>query len=238
MIRIVSEGKSFLSFPDEIRITHRWQTIGLIVAPEENNTDVLNYFRIFISANMKDKVSKFVDYLTSKEEDEKAIQVIVRKLNEIPAEDQVNPNEQEKYTEAEIQAKFGEAVADPDFLVQTGDVSIGIDRIHLNTPMPCEVIYTIDPAFASLTASGKYSIQFSADNPYVSCEVQQGGVVMKLFELVYWQVWNERDTRKVFAGAPQTTPRIQKNSTGIWQAEFTGITPNSEFNFTYSRLLS
>ncbi len=235
MRNIISQGKSFLSFPDDLKITHRWQTIGLLVAPEENNTTVLNYFRVFISANTKDKIIKFVEYLEGKSKDGKAIQIIVRKLNEIPFDASTETIEYPQYTEATIQEKFEQANAsNPDFLIQTGDVSIGIDRVHINTPAPYEIIYTIDPI---LPPSKTHTVEFSAENPYVKCEVQRGAVTMKLSELAYWQVWNPRDTRDIASGQPQTTPRIQKNFSGLWQAEFKGLDANNEFTFTYSRLM-
>jgi len=240
MKRIDSQGKSLLSFPDELRITHRWQTIGLIVAPEENNPTVLNYFRVFISANTKEKVRNFVDYLIQKKaqsEEARAIQIVVRKLNEIAPDDQLNFEGQESYKEEEIQEKFGQAESDPDFLTQIGEINIGIDRVHMNTLGPCEILYTIDPTWVNLPKDDKYSTQFSADNPSVSCEVMEGGVRMEMYELSSWQTWILREMREVYAGFPQTTQRIPKIYTGIWQVVFTGLRPNSEFNFSYSRLL-
>lgn len=235
---VVLQGKSYLWFPDELVIKHRWQTVGLIVAPEEENPDVLNYFRLFVSANSKDKVDKFVAYLEEKGKTDAAIQIVVRKLSEPPADFGVDSVDYPQYSKDDVKSWFEKAQSsEPDFLAQVGDINIGIDRVHLNTQMPCEIIYTIDPHTALIAANGKYTVQFSADAPYVSCDVKLGSVNMKLLELAYWQVWDPRDSRMVSVGVPQQTPRLQKNSTGIWQAEFIGQGPANEFTFTYSRLL-
>ena len=39
MRTINSEGKSYLLFPDQPVILHRWQTVGLMLAPEAGNPE-------------------------------------------------------------------------------------------------------------------------------------------------------------------------------------------------------
>lgn len=239
MRNVTSEGTSTLWFPDSLSIMHRWQTIGLIVAPEEGNETVLNYFRVFISANSKAKVEKFVAYLEEKNREQTPIQVSVKKLPAPIPDFSVDTPDLAQYKTEEVQGFFEQAqAAAPDFLARMGDINIGIDQVHLNTARPCEITYTIDPDTQILSSGGRYSIQFSADNPFVSCNVSRGQVRVDLSELAYWQVWNPRQTLDVATGAPQTTPRIHKASSGIWQAEFTGLQPSNEFTFVYARLLA
>lgn len=245
MQELTSKGKSFLWFPDEPVITHKWETIGLIAVPEEGNNEIINYFRIFISGNTKDKVQNFVDYqkqktqefLNNPETADVGIQIVVRKLPEsFSAEPAI---ETTMYSPEEVETRFKEAqFKEPDFLSRLGDINIGIDRIDMHTQPPYEIIYTIDPETKQLAQGGKHSFQFSADDPFVSCKVSLGAVEMSIYELTQQQTWNKRDGGQITVGHPRVTPRIAKQFTGNWQAEViaTGIL-NSVFTLEYSKLV-
>lgn len=246
MEMITSRGNSYLWFPDKPDIVHRWQTIGLIVAPEEGHPEVLNYFRIFISGNTKQKVEKFVSYQRKKireylknleanqlkEGQIGGIQVTVRKLEaqNIPSK----PIQTDVYSHEQFKEILKNSQKNgPDFLTSIGEINIGIDRVDMHTQPPYEIKYVIDPL---LPKGGNQTVQFSADEPGVSCQTSRGSVDVTTYELNKQQTWVQKDNRPV-AGVNPGFPKFRKEFTGNWQVQFIGIDVQNVFTYSFTKVV-
>ena len=237
MKRIVSQGKSYLWFPDQPVIAHRWQTIGMIIAPQVDDTSVLNFFRVFISGNTKSKVENFIEYQEEQGRNNKrSIQVLVEKLDELPA-DYVTEIPEPKIPDIEeVQRLFEQQQHQPDFLFNLGTINIGIDRVYMGTKLPYKITYVIDPTFVPLLQGEKwYSTQLGADNLYVTCDGQSGTVHLIVTEEIPWGGREDRDSMDVHAGESRTFPVITKKYTGSWQVNVTGVALDNAFNLEYTR---
>lgn len=248
MKKITSTGNSYLWFPKQPSIIHRWQTMGLIVVPEEGNPEVLNYFRIFISANTKQKVEDFVNYQKKKvkeylkkqelnqlEDGQVAgIQVFVKKIDYSPATPPPPPIQTNAYSQDEFMNLLENA--ELDFLASSGEINIGIDRVDMHTQPPYEICYVIDPETKLLSQNGKYSIQFSADQPSISCHTERGRVDVKTYELTKQQTWKEKDSRMV-SGPNPGFPNLRKEFTGNWQVDVFGIDQQNNYVLRFTKAI-
>jgi hypothetical protein len=236
MKSIDSEGKSYLLFPDQPVITHRWQTVGLILVPETNNPDSLNIFRVFISGNSKAKVEKFVDYqIKQGRKNAKAIQVQVEKLDA----SQIDiPSVPEPFLPSvdEIKKLFSKAEKEqPDFLYSFGEITVGIDRVYMSTKPPYRIKYTVDPVFRFLFQGEKYSFEFSADRPFISLQSLQGDVHLDLFENCPYAVQQVTSALDVKAGETQILSNVVKQFAGMWHADVIGRKLENSFTIDYAK---
>ncbi len=251
MKKVTSNGNSYLWFPKQPSIIHRWQTMGLIVVPEEGNPEILNYFRIFISANTKQKVEDFVNYQKKKvkeylkkqelnqlEDGQVAgIQVFVKKTD-YPSVTPVTPPPPIQ-TNAYSQDEFMNLLENTeiDFLASTGEINIGIDRVDMHTQPPYEIRYVIDPETKTLSQNGKFSFQFSADEPSISCNTSRGRVDVKIYELTKQQTWRVKDS-KIVSGPNPGFRNLRKEFTGNWQIDVFGIDLQNTYNLMFTKVIT
>jgi len=234
---IASQGKSYLLFPDKPVIHHRWQTVGLILVPETNNTDCLNIFRVFISGNSKTKVEQFIQYqIKQGRKNGKAIQVQVEKLDSSPMETPQSIPEPEIPPLEELikQVRYAEK-EQPDFLYSVGQINVGIDRVYMSTKPPYRIRYTVDPDFVPLLMGEKYMFEFSADRPFISLESHHGIVHLQLFENRPFGNKIDFGGIDASAGETKTFPAVVKQFAGMWQASVTGMNLDNSFTVDYSR---
>jgi hypothetical protein len=234
---IASQGKSYLLFPDNPVIQHKWQTVGLILVPETNNPESLNIFRVFISGNSKTKVEQFIKYqIKQGRKQEKSIQVQVEKLDasQIDTSDPIPvpvlPSIEEikkLFLKAEEQT--------PDFLYSSGQITIGIDRAFMSTKPPYRIRYTIDPPFNILLQGEKYAFEFSADRPFISLESHRGKVHLHLLENRPFGDKIDFGGMDASAGETKTFPPVMRQYAGMWQAFVTGMNLDNAFTVDYSR---
>jgi len=237
MRTINSEGKSYLLFPDQPVILHRWQTVGLMLAPEAGNPDSINIFRVYISGNSKSKVEKFLDYQFQRgRANEKSIQVQVEKLD-LSQTDALPPiTEPQIPLLDEILKQFESAEEQqPEFLYGVGQINVGIDRVYMSTKPPYRIKYTIDPVFETLLQNEKFTFEFSADRPFISLQSHQGNVRLQLFENRPFGGKTDFGSINVSAGNSTVFPPVQKQFIGMWQAFVTGVNLDNSFTLDYSR---
>jgi hypothetical protein len=234
---IDSEGKSYLLFPDQLVIHHRWQTVGLILVPETNNPSCLNIFRVFISGNSREKVEKFVDYqIRQGRKKGKAIQVQVEKLDpsQLETSQPVPEPEIPPLEELKKQIRYAEK-EQPDFLYNFGKITVGIDRVYMNTKPPYRIKYTIDPPTKFLLMGENYSFEFSADRPFISIQAHQGNLHLHLFESRPFGDRLDHGGIDATAGETKVFPAVAKQFAGMWQAHVTGVKLENTFTIDYFR---
>jgi len=237
MKTIDSQGKSYLLFPEEPVILHRWQTVGLILVPETGNPESINIFRIFISGNSKAKVERFIEYqLKQGKRGEKSIQVQVEQLDSKEIEAPAPVEEPQIPSIEEIKRQFQKTEEqEPDFLYTVGHINIGIDRVYMSTKPPYRIKYTIDPVFKTLLEGEKYTFQFSADRPFISLQSHHGKVGLQLYENRPFGDKVDFGSIEVPAGSSQVFPAVVKQFAGMWQAYVTGKFLDNSFTLDYSR---
>jgi hypothetical protein len=238
-VKAIEEGQSYLLLPDAPEVTRRWDTVGLILAPEVKNGKVVNnnvnIFRLFLSGFSKPAVDGYIQYVGEK--GPSGIRLSVEHLDAPPSDQK--PVEVYPPQARDVLEKFQSSQKDTDFLFQDGDLNFAIQRLYIATKPPYRVVYTIDPTvFAQGVAQNETrdAAQFGGDYASVSCFANNGSVNMRLMELTYWGSWTNRGSRNNVGNGQQNLSNIPKNFTGQWQVEVTGQGAQNNFTLEYESI--
>jgi len=235
---------SRMIFEEQPDFVRRYQAVGLIAAPDEQ--DRLNLFRLFLSSTTKRTLEEFIAY----QKERNGIQVRVEPLSAEKRQQYAKPLTPPKPPTWEDIQPFGRPQPQGiEINFGGGKINVGISRWYIATPKPYKITYDIDPQLFGITIvrNSTHSYQFTGNNAFVSCRLEKAGnndfignVDVYIKELSWRYGWITRQSDQGIKNKPNGQSIFANHPaqfTGEWMVEVVGKAPHNEYRITYERII-